>query len=378
MNGSRHDGVARNGAVPGTRAEGSEASRDVRSRPARLLTLVALAALLTLVGLAALAACGSQGGEDGEAGRSASPSPTVSPSGPVVLTLVGERGEQQFTLNQLRALPAYTGFAGIKSSTGVISLPQEYTGVPLADLTDLVGGISKVNGVTIVAADGYGMTFSFAQIVDHAFTAYDPATGDEVTPSDDLTVLVAYAREGEPLGEDEGPLRLMVATPQPGGQIVDGHWTVKWIERISVTKASAEWKVQLEGVMPGTLDKPSYVNCASPGCHGSGWVDGDGTRWEGVPLYLVAGMLDDEKKHGPGAYDAVLARKGYDILIETADGEVVTIDSRDIAGKDDVVLSSKVDGGELSEEYFPLRLVGPGLSEAQMPGRIARIVVRPR
>ena len=103
-----------------------------------------------------------------------------------------------------------------------------------------------------------------------------------------------------------------------------------------------------------------------------------GTRWEGVPLFLVAGLIDDKNKHGAHAYNAALARKGYDILIETADGKVVAIDSRDIAGKDDVILSSKVDGGELPEQYFPLRLVGPGLSAAQMPGRIARIVVRPR
>jgi DMSO/TMAO reductase YedYZ molybdopterin-dependent catalytic subunit len=240
----------------------------------------------------------------------------------------------------------------------------------------MVGGITKTNGVTLVAKDGYGMTFSYNMIMDHAFTAYDPATGGEQTPSKDLTVLVAYAREGKPLGEDEGPLRLMVGTPNPGGQVVDGHWSVKWIERISVTKASAEWKVQLEGAVPGKLDKPTYVNCASPGCHGSGWVDAAGKRWEGVPLYLVAGMSDDKKRHGAGAYDAALARTGYDIVIETATGEVVTLDSRDIAGKQDIVLAGKVDGGELPEEYFPLRLVGSGLSEAQMPGGIARIVVR--
>ncbi len=81
-----------------------------------------------------------------------------------------------------------------------------------------MGGISTANGVTLVAKDGYGMTFSYAQIVDHTFTTYDPATGDEVPAADDLTVIVAYAREGEPLGEDEGPLRLMVASPDPGGR----------------------------------------------------------------------------------------------------------------------------------------------------------------
>jgi DMSO/TMAO reductase YedYZ molybdopterin-dependent catalytic subunit len=338
----------------------------------RVLAL-ALAGAVMAVGLvAALGACGGSSGTQ----TPAQASPAVSPTGPVVLTLVGDEGEKQFTLNQLQTLPAYTGYAGIKSSTGVITLPAEYTGVRLSDLTEMVGGITKTNGVTLVAKDGYGMTFSYNMIMDHAFTAYDPATGGEQTPSKDLTVLVAYAREGKPLGEDEGPLRLMVGTPTPGGQVVDGHWSVKWIERISVTKASAEWKVQLEGAVPGKLDKPTYVNCASPGCHGSGWVDAAGKRWEGVPLYLVAGLIDDKKRHGAGAYNAALARKGYDIVFETASGKVVTIDSRDIAGKQDVVLAGKLDGGELPEEYFPLRLVGPGLSEAQMPGGIVRIVVR--
>ena len=332
-----------------------------------------LAGVLAAAGLVALAAaCGGSSGSQ----TTGQVSPTVSPSGPIVLTLAGEKGEKQFTLNQLEALPAYTGYAGIKSSTGVITLPAEYTGARLSDLADMVGGISKANGVTLVAKDGYGMTFSYAQIMDHAFTAYDPATGAEQVPSKDLTVVVAYAHEGKPLGVDEGPLRLVVGTPKPGGQVVDGHWSVKWIERISVTKASAEWKVQLEGAVPGKLDKPAYVNCASPGCHGSGWVDAAGKRWEGIPLYLVAGLVDDQKRHGAGAYNAALARKGYDIVIETTTGKVVTIDSRDIAGKQDIVLAGKVDGGELPDEYFPLRLVGPGLSEAQMPGGIARIVVR--
>jgi len=334
---------------------------------------LALAGVVMAVGLVAiLGACGGSSGTQAPTQAS----PTVSPSGPVVLTLVGDAGEKQFTMNQLQALPAYTGYAGIKSSTGVITLPAEYTGVRLSELTEMVGGISKANGVTLVAKDGYGMTFSYAQIVDHAFTAYDPATGAEQTPSKDLTVIIAYAREGKPLGEDEGPLRLMVATPKPGGQVVDGHWSVKWVDRVSVTQASAEWKVQLEGTVPGKLDKPTYVNCASPGCHGSGWVDAAGKRWEGVPLYLVAGLVDDKKAHGAGAYDAALARKGYDIVIETTTGKVVTIDSRDVAGKQNVVLAGKVDGGELPAEYFPLRLVGPGLSEAQMPGGIARLVVR--
>jgi DMSO/TMAO reductase YedYZ molybdopterin-dependent catalytic subunit len=337
---------------------------SVRARICVLCVLAAGAA-----GVAVLAAaCGGSGGQ-------ASPSPAA--SGPVVLTIRGEDGSRTFTMGQLQALPSYQGYAGIKSSTGVITPPSKYKGVPLADLAALVGGISRTTGVTIVAKDGYGMTFSYRQIMENGFTTYDPATGDEEPADGTLHAIIAYQHEGKPIDADDGPLKLAVAEDTPG-QVVDGHWAIKWLEEMSVTKASAAWKVQLEGAVPGEITRASYVNCASPGCHGSGWVDAQGRRWEGVPLYLVAGMVDDQKKHDAGAYNGKLARKGYLIQFETGAGEVVTIDSRKIAGKTNVILSSKVDGGELPDEYFPLRLVGPGLSEAQMPGGIARIVVRVR
>ena len=57
--------------------------------------------------------------------------------------------------------------------------------------------------------------------MEHGFTTYDPATGDEEPPDGELTVIVAYAREGKPLGEDDGPLRLVVAADTPGGR----SWT---------------------------------------------------------------------------------------------------------------------------------------------------------
>jgi DMSO/TMAO reductase YedYZ molybdopterin-dependent catalytic subunit len=323
-----------------------------------------------VLGLAALAAaCG------GDSGGQASPSPAA--TGPVVLTIRGDNATRSFSMAELKALPAYEGYAGSKSSTGVITPPSTYKGVPLTDLADLVGGISEANGVTIVAKDGYGMTFSYRQITGDGFTTFDPATGEEEPADGELHVLVAYEHEGEPISEDDGPLKLAIAQDAPA-QVTEGHWAIKWLREVSVTQASAAWKVQLQGAVPGELTRASYVNCASPGCHGSGWVDKQGQRWEGIPLYLVAGMVDDQKKHDAGAYNAKLAKQGYDIQIETTTGDVVTIDSRDIAGKDSIVLSSKVDGGELPDEYFPLRLVGPGLSDAQMPGGIARIVVRVR
>ena len=90
-------------------------------------------------------------------------------------------------------------------------------------------------------------------------------------------------------------------------------------------------------------------------------------RWEGIPLYLVVGMVDDEQKHDKGAFNAQAgAAAATTIEVETAGGEVVTIDSRDSQARTASSSPAKMDGGELPEEYFPLRLVGPGLSDAQM------------
>ena len=44
---------------------------------------------------------------------------------------------------ELEALPAFEGYAGMKSSTGMITPPAVHKGVPLADLADLVGGLKR-------------------------------------------------------------------------------------------------------------------------------------------------------------------------------------------------------------------------------------------
>ena len=76
--------------------------------------------------------------------RRARRAPSKSPGGPVVLTVVGAKGSKSFSLAELEALPAYTGYAGIKDSVGVVTAPVQYTGVPLATLTAQVGGVDSV------------------------------------------------------------------------------------------------------------------------------------------------------------------------------------------------------------------------------------------
>ena len=294
-----------------------------------------------------------------------------------MLTVVGPTSTIAFDMTQLKALPAVHGYAGIKTSVGTIYPPIAYTGVALSTLLDKVGGLSAGKSVTLLAKDGYGMTFSYAQVMHHEFTTYDPATGDEVPPDPKLTMLLAYEEKGKPLDPtEEGPLRLVMTVPSMPGQVVDGHWSVKWVDKVDVSQAAAPWSVALEGAVSATITRSSYVNCASPGCHGSEFTAADGQRYEGVPLWLAVGLVDDKLKHGKGAYDAALARKGYEIYVFSADGRSVVLDSRAISHQDSIILSSKVNGAELPAGEFPMRLVGPGLTARQQIGRIIKIVLR--
>ena len=54
-------------------------------------------------------------------------------------------------------------------------------------------------GVTVSAKDGYSMTLSYDQVMNGAFTAYDPANGNELKTHDPLTAIIAYAKNGQPL-----------------------------------------------------------------------------------------------------------------------------------------------------------------------------------
>ena len=351
----------------GLKLSAMKGKRPFAMRSPRLWLALGLAGLAVAL-VPAAASCGGHSGSTAHAGGS---------SGPVVLTVGGSKGSRQFTMADLKAMPAYTGWAGIKTSVGTIHLPQHYTGVKLSDLAAAVGGISSSNKVTMLANDGYGMTFSYKQLMQSGLTTYDPATGAEEKPSETLTVVVAYAVDGKPLPEqDYGQLKLVIATSKPD-QVTDGHWAVKWLARVEIGAASSEWSLPLQGAVTTTVDKASYVNCASTGCHGASYTDSAGKHWEGVPLWLIAGRADDKNQHGAGAFNVALAQKGaYSLEIQGAGGKKVTLSSDLVASRRGMIVAYKVDGKELPAAFYPLRLVGPGLSATQSVGRMLKIRLR--
>jgi hypothetical protein len=300
---------------------------------------------------------------------------STEPTG-TVLALVGPNGGHALTMAELKALPVTEGQGGIKSSTGQITIPEPFKGVALKDLVAALGiPFDSSMGVAVTAEDGYSMTFSYDQVMNGAFTAYDPAMGNELTTHDPLMAIIAYEHNGQPLNTtEEGTLRLVVVSAT-NNQVVDGHWSVKWVNKVEVKQAGQTWTLDLQGAISSPITRDTYQSCGSPSCHGTSWQDENGQDWVGVPLWLLVGEVDDSDSHTDNAFNHTLADAGYTIDVVGDDGITVTLDSQTIKENNDILVAFLVNNGELPEQYYPLRLVGSGLDKSQMVGQITRITV---
>jgi len=303
----------------------------------------------------------------------ASPAPTE-PATPV-LEIVGETENKSLTMDELKALPVTEGYAGIKSSTGKITPPVMMKGVALKDLAELLGGMDETNGFNVVAEDGYSITYSFDQLQNGSFIASDPATGEELKNPVELTAILAYEADGKPFDpKQDGTLRLAIVSKELT-QVTDGHWAVKWVNKLEVKNLGAEWTLQLDGAISKPTDRVSIQSCGAPQCHGASWTDDKGQEWAGVPLYYFVGSVDDEIVHEGPAFNRDLVKAGYTIDVISADGYTVTFDADRVQYNKDIIVAYMVNENQLPDEYFPLRLVGDDLEKKEMAGMIAQIKV---
>lgn len=319
--------------------------------------LVLAACLLVLVAVVSVAAAcgGSSGGGD------------------VALTVVGADGTKDYSLDQLKDMSSVEGYAGIKSSTGRITPPVVMKGVLLEDLFKEVGGLSDDAAVAIVAKDGYEMTMSVSQLKAGDFITYDVVTGAEIKVDEPVQVIIAYEYDGKPIDPNtEGPLRLAIVSKEQN-QVTDGHWSVKWVNKVQMKAIVQEWTLSLKGHLTEEIDRATLESGSASGCHGEEWVDADGNRWSGVPLYLLVGRVDDEVQHNGPAYNRELAQAGYQVKITGAGGQTVEMSSTAMYYKRDILVAFKLNGEPLPEEYWPLRLVGAGVQESDMIGQISEI-----
>lgn len=303
--------------------------------------------------------------------------PTAAPAEAAVpvLEIVSETETKSLTMDDLKALPVTEGYAGIKSSTGKITPPVIVKGVALKDLAEFIGGMDETKGFNVVAEDGYSITYSNDQIQNGAFVPYDPATGDELKNPVELTAILAYEADGKPLDpRQDGTLRLAIVSKELS-QVTDGHWAVKWVNKLEVKNLGADWVLLVEGALSKPTDRASVESCGAPQCHGTSWFDDKNQQWAGVPLYYFVGSVDDEISHEGPAFNRDLVKVGYTIDVIAADGYTVTFDAQRVQYNKNIMVAYKVNDNALPEEYFPLRLVGDDLEKKEMAGMIAQIKV---
>jgi hypothetical protein len=339
------------------------------------LRLILSGALLSALAFT-FAAC--SGGN--QVAPSVTEAPVVATSAPTeaaapILEIVGLTETKSLTLDEVKALPVTEGYAGIKSSTGKITPPVPFKGVALKDLAEFIGGMDETAGFNVVAEDGYSITYSFDQLQNGAFIAYDPATGDELKNPVELTAILAYEVDGKPLdSKQDGTLRLAIVSAELN-QVTDGHWSVKWVNKLEVKSLGEEWVLQLDGAISKPTDRVSIESCGAPQCHGSSWTDDKGQEWAGVPLYYFVGSVDDEIAHEGPAFNRTLADAGYSVDVIAADGYTVTFDAARVQYNKNIIVAYKVNENPLPDEFFPLRLVGSDLDKKEMAGMIAQIKV---
>jgi hypothetical protein len=286
------------------------------------------------------------------------------------LTLVNGETTQELTLSKIKMLDSYEGWGMFMRSTGSIEEPFRYKGVPLNGLCDFIGGITPSNAIEITAEDGYSMTLSYNQVMGDDFITYDPVTGNKITYSGELKLVLAYEKDSQPLSEkDGGPLRLCIVNSR--SQVTDGHWWIKQVEKIEIKPITRDWILCLEGAITEDMDRGTFESGAAPNCHGATWTDDEGRIWRGVPLWLLVGRVDDEVKHGPGAFNYKLVGSNCEINITGEDGSSHSFNSTDVVRNDNIIVANTLNGNPLPEKYWPLRIIGPNLREG---GKIDRIV----
>lgn len=146
-----------------------------------------------------------------------------------------ETSSLMLTLEDVYAMPSYSGYGYAVSTVGIKYGPYQCTGVRLLDLAALIGDMNPGDRVWVSAPDGYLWVFDEEQIRGEAFITFDENLHEISSPP--LTVLLMYEQDDQLLRYDDGgPLRIAIVSEEPG-IITEGSSWVKWVDRIELRRA---------------------------------------------------------------------------------------------------------------------------------------------
>lgn len=280
---------------------------------------------------------------------------------------------------------------------GGFKLENAIKGTRVRDICDLVGGMGSGTEIVFVAKDGYETVLPYSSIYP------DPAVYSRQGEA-----ILAWWGDGHYVPDYKDGMRLFF-TPE---DLVYSQWDMheslpekywhyyysglvqypsaaglspKYINEIRIyTLPSGDWTLSLDGKDIGGLHEDinkTYFEqalvCQFGANHKATYTDNKGRVWEGMPLWFLAGFVDDEDKHTSDAFNVDLAEEGYTIVLTAGDGHNVSIDSRDIVKNNDYIVANSVDGGVIpeSDRNWPLRLVGPSVSGSSSVGNIVSMAL---
>lgn len=266
-------------------------------------------------------------------------------------------GEQiDFSRSELTKTPYYAvGKGGFTTSAGTY-YENTYGGIRLADFLSSFIALDPDSTVTLLATDGYSMSYSFS----------------EISGLDNGVWILAFEMDGEYMSDDPGPFRgLRIARnaddPVPN---IDGHSSPKMVKRIEISQeVYKDFSLLVKGKMESNLDRStiqSGINCTAHKTIVEYYNKKTQTveTYTGIPLYALLAYGDDpdfaphkQTDKNVLAYDKAAAQAGYQVKIIAGDGYSVTLDSREVDGNADVIIAMYQDDMELADGDWPLKLV---------------------
>ncbi|MEQ8200944.1 MAG: PKD domain-containing protein [Syntrophomonadaceae bacterium] len=281
---------------------------------------------------------------------------------------------------------------------GGFKIANAIKGTRVQDLCELVGGMGAGTEIELIASDGYRTILPYSSIYP-----------DPIVQARQGDAILAWYADGKYVpGYGDGMRLFFTPEDHVYGQwdmhetLSENYWhynyqngvnypscaglSTKNITTIKIYSVPAsDWKLQLDGEAVGGMKYEvskswfeTALGCTMGANHKTSYTDASG-QWEGMPLWFLAGYVDDSDQHSDHAFNETLAQAGYRVVITATDNYSTTIDSPSIIRNSDYIIANTLDGVSLAEDsgYWPLKLVGPAVSKKASVGQIAKIELLP-
>ncbi|MCK4270812.1 MAG: hypothetical protein KAW93_10065, partial [Methanogenium sp.] len=263
-----------------------------------------------------------------------------------------------------------------------------------------VGGMSPGDEIRLTADDGYVVELMYENI-------YEP-------DSQQGTPILAWWTEKQGFAPEytAAPALFFLADNHVFGNVDmreslnPGYWRFYWcsgteypsaaglavrnVKTVEIYPATErDWDLTLDGHFVAKISRKEFEMGIACGArahnHYSVYTDSKGHEWSGMPLYLLAGYVDDDCRHDENlvnnkAYNLSLAENNaYTVVVEGLTGDQAEFSSAEIIRNSGYLITNEMDGHKFDEsgDYWPLALVGDNIPEEKRVYEVTKITLKP-